>query len=109
MYALEKYDNCENDIPCDLQKLIGNENAAACKVIEKTLTIILGNENDAHNVFIGRTNNIFSELKDVFAWSYNDMPEIYLEIFQHYIPFFYNFKHIKQHLRQMRLDWVPKV
>ena len=45
-YMLDDYDDCKNDIPSDLQKLIEKENAPACKIIEETFIINLGNENN---------------------------------------------------------------
>ena len=79
------------------------------------IVVALGNENNPQNVFIGTTLNIeeskelinlLNEFKDVFAWSYDDMPGV---IVQHHILPFPNSKPIKQKLRLMRLDWVLNV
>ena len=52
----DAFDDCEIDQPNDLQKLIEKENAPTCKIIEETLTINLGNENNPQNIFIGSTS-----------------------------------------------------
>ena len=44
--ALNDCDDCEMNIPTDLQKLIKKENEHACKIIEDILTINLGNESN---------------------------------------------------------------
>ena len=51
-------DDCDFKISKDLQKIIEHENEPACKVIEDTLTVNLGNENNPQNVSIGTTLSI---------------------------------------------------
>ena len=46
------------------------------------------------------------EFKEVFAWSYEDMPEIDTDIVQHYIPTDPTMKPVKQKLRRMKLEWT---
>ena len=49
------------------------------------------------------------EFKEVFAWSYEDMPRIDTNIVQHYIPTDPTMKPVKQKLRRMKPDWTLKI
>ena len=49
------------------------------------------------------------EFKEVFAWSYEDMPWIDTDIVQHYIPTDPTMKLVKQKLRRMKLEWTLKI
>ena len=49
---------------------------------------------------------LLTEFKEVFAWSYEDMPEIDTDIVQHYIPTDPTMKPVKQKLRRMKLEWT---
>ena len=49
------------------------------------------------------------EFKKVFAWSYEDMPGIDIDIVQHCIPTDPTMKPIKQKLRRMKLEWTLKI
>ena len=71
------------DLPIEIKHLI--EKSPACEIIEDTLSIILGNETNPQIIQIGSTLNkeesekliiLLKEFKDVFAWSYEDMPGI---------------------------------
>ncbi|MDP1329313.1 hypothetical protein Q6280_27390, partial [Klebsiella pneumoniae] len=48
---------------------------------------------------------LLSEFKDVFAWSYKDMPGIERSIAEHRIPIKPGYKPIKQKLRRLRPEW----
>ena len=45
---------------------------------------------------------LLKEFKEVFAWSYEDMPGIDIDIVQHFIPIDPSIKPIKQKLRRMK-------
>ena len=47
---------------------------------------------------------LLTEFKEVFAWSYEDMPGIDTNIVQHCIPT-YPTKTVKQKLRRMKPEW----
>jgi len=49
------------------------------------------------------------KFKNVFAWSYQDMPGIDPEIVEYSIPLFPNSKHIKQKLRRMCYEWTLNI
>ena len=52
---------------------------------------------------------LFTEFKEVFAWSYEDMPGIDTDIVQHCIPTNPTMKPIKQKLRRMKPKWTLKI
>ena len=47
---------------------------------------------------------LLTELKEVFAWSYEDMPGIDTDIVQHCIPTDLTMKPVKQNLRRIKLE-----
>ena len=52
---------------------------------------------------------LLKDFKDVFAWSYEDMPGIAPEIVQHRIPLDPDARPVKQKLRRIRPDWALKI
>ena len=52
---------------------------------------------------------LLMEFQEVFAWSYEDMPGIDLEITQHHIDTHDHIVPIKQKLRRMRTKWLLKI
>ena len=52
---------------------------------------------------------LLTEFKEVFAWSYKDMPEIYTDIVQHCISTDLAMKPVKQKLRRMKPEWTLKI
>ena len=52
---------------------------------------------------------LLKEFKEVFAWSYEDMPGIDIDIVQHFIPIDPSIKPIKQKLRRMKAEWTFKI
>ena len=52
---------------------------------------------------------LLTEFKEVFAWSYKDMPRIDTNIVQHCIPTDPTLKPVKQNLRRMRPEWTLKI
>ena len=49
------------------------------------------------------------EFKEVFAWSYEDMPGIDTNIVQHCIPTDPTMKSVKQKLKRMKPEWTLKI
>ena len=49
------------------------------------------------------------EFKEVFAWSYEDMLGIDIDIVQHCIPTDPSIKPVKQKLRRMKPEWTLKI
>ena len=54
-------------------------------------------------------HTILKEFKDIFAWSYKDMPSLDLEIVQHRLPFKLECHQIKQRLRRMKPEVSLKI
>ena len=52
---------------------------------------------------------LLKEFKEVFAWSYEDMPGIDTYIVQHFIPTNLTMKPVKYKLRRMKLEWTFKI
>ena len=81
-------------------------------------TINLGNDENPCLFKIGSTLNekerkdlqeLLVEFQEVFAWFYEDMPRIYLEIAQHHIDTHDHMVPIKQNLRKMRTKWLLNI
>ena len=105
------------DLPPHIIKEILQEGEGA-PVIENTEPINVGTEQEPQELRIGTTLNpverasfvdILHEFKDVFAWSYKDMPGIDRDIAEHRIPIKPGFKPVKQKLRRMRTEWALKI
>lgn len=76
---------------------------------EETQPINLGTADEPQEVRIGNTLtleerliDLLKEYKDVFAWSYDDMPGLSTDIVKHKIPLYPDAKPVKQKLRRMR-------
>ena len=52
---------------------------------------------------------LLTEIKEVFEWSYEDMPVIDIDIVHHCIPTNQTMKPIKQKLRRMKAKWTLKI
>ena len=52
---------------------------------------------------------LLTEFKEVFAWSYEDVPRIDTDIVQHCIPTDLTMKPVKQNLRRMKPEWTLKI
>ena len=100
-----------NEINKNLEKKI--------ELIEPILkTINLGNDENPHIIKIGSTLNekekkdiqeLLMEFQEVFAWSYEDIPEIDPKIAQHHIDTHDHMVPVKQKLRRMRTEWLLKI
>ena len=101
----------ENEINKQLEKKI--------EPMEPTFeTLNLGNDENPCLIKIGSTLNekekkdlkeLLIEFQKVFAWSYEDMPGIDLEIAQHHIDTHAHLVPIKKKLRRMRTKWLRKI
>ena len=101
----------ENEINKQLEKKI--------EPMEPTLeTINLGNNENPCLIKIGSTLNenekkdlqeLLMEFKEVFAWSYEDMLGIDLDIAQHHIDTHDHTVLVKKKLRRMRTEWLLKI
>ena len=85
---------------------------------EETQPINLGTDDEPKMVQMGNTLTaskidalvtLLKEFKEVFAWSYEDMPGINTDIVQYYISTDPTMKQVKQKLRRKQLEWTLKV
>ena len=85
---------------------------------EETQPINLGTDDEPKMVQMGNTLTaskidalvtLLKEFKEVFAWSYEDMPETDIDIGQHYIPTDTTKMPVKQKLRRMKPEWTLKI
>ena len=85
---------------------------------EETQPINLGTDDDPKMIQVGNTLiaskkdalvALLTEFKEVFAWSYEDMPGIDTNIVQHCIPTDPTLKPDKQQLRRMKPEWTLKI
>ena len=101
------------------EHLINKEDEAKIKPIEnETIKINLGTLENSKEAKIGSTlsseereklTKLLKEFLEVFAWSYEDIPGINLDIVQHRIPTLPEVKPVKQKLRRMKLEWMLKI
>ena len=101
----------ENEINKQLEKKI--------EPMEPILeTINLGNDENPRLIKIGLTLNegerkdlkeLLIKFQELFAWSYEDMPGIDLEIAQHHIDTHSHMVLIKQKQRRMRIECLLKI
>ena len=85
---------------------------------EETQPINLGIDDEPKMIQVGNTLTtsekdalvaLLTEFKEVFAWSYEDMPGIDTDIVQHHIPIDPIMKLVKQKLRRMKREWTLKI
>ena len=85
---------------------------------EETQFVNLGTNDEPKMVQIGNTLTsskkdalvtLLKEFKEVFAWSYEDMPRIDTDIVQNCIPTDPAMKLVKQKLRRMKPEWTLKI
>ena len=81
-------------------------------------TITLGNDENPRLIKISSTLNekkrkdlkkLLIEFQEVFAWSYEDISGINLEIAQHHIDTHAHMVLVKKKLRCMRTEWLLKI
>ena len=117
-------DNTENDYEEDcepspeLMRLVEQEEKEIKPHREDVETINLGEEDDEKEVKIGtnmteetreKLRTLLKEFKDVFAWSYQDMPGLDSDIVQHRLPLKPECPPIKQKLRRMKPEVSLKI
>ncbi|XP_077224177.1 uncharacterized protein LOC143857604 [Tasmannia lanceolata] len=105
--------------PLELQQLLKQEEERRAQPLkEETEVINIGTKTLVKEIRIGKTLtsmereelvNLLQEFKEVFAWSYEDMPGISEEIVQHKLPLVPGVKPKKQKLRRMKPEWVLKI
>jgi len=99
--------------PPELLRLVEQE-ARELKPHQEDVEVIdLGDENEKKEVKIGtgmmkeiqgQLCALLREFRDIFAWSYRDMPGLDPDIVQHKLPLKPECPPIKQKLRRMKLE-----
>jgi len=113
----DEYDeNCEPSP--ELLRLVEQEAREIKPHQEEVEMVNLGDEGEEKNVKIGagltkemklQLYTLLKEFKDIFAWSYKDMPSLDPEIVQHRLPLKPECHPIKQRLRRMKPEVSLKI
>ncbi|KAG8476462.1 hypothetical protein CXB51_033312 [Gossypium anomalum] len=117
--CFEGFQDFEEDKDCglfpDLLRMVEREEEQILPHKETTEIVAL---EEGREVKIGTCVNektrqnlikLLKEFKDVFAWSYQDMPGLSTDIAVHRIPTKKEYKPVQQKLRRMRPDVVMKI
>jgi len=106
----DEYDeNCEPS--SELLRLVEQEAREIKPHQEEIEMVNLGDDGEEKNVEIGagvtkemklQLYTLLKDFKDIFAWSYKDMPGLDPEIVQHKLPLKPECHSIKQRLRRMK-------
>ncbi|XP_039007851.1 uncharacterized protein LOC120135691 [Hibiscus syriacus] len=115
----ESYDNGEGcDLPSELLKMVEKEDKKILPYKEPIEILNLGFDVDKNDVKIGTTLSdkglqnlikLLQEYKDVFSWSYKDMPGLDTELVVHKLPIRPECKPLQQKLRIMKPKILLKV
>ncbi|XP_039012179.1 uncharacterized protein LOC120141335, partial [Hibiscus syriacus] len=109
-------EGCE--LPSELLKMVENEDKQILPHKESTEILNLGTDEDKREVKIGTTLSVggrqdlielLQEYKNVFAWSYEDMPGLDTELVVHKLPIKPECKPVQQKLRRMKPEMLLKI
>ncbi|XP_039029195.1 LOW QUALITY PROTEIN: uncharacterized protein LOC120163293 [Hibiscus syriacus] len=108
----------EEDVPTELLRLVEKEDKQILPHKEEVETVNLGTDEKRKEVKIGTTLtvhikqeliNLLQEFKDIFAWSYQDMPGLSTDIVIHKLPINPEYKPVQQKLRRMRPEMLLQI
>ncbi|XP_039022787.1 uncharacterized protein LOC120155295 [Hibiscus syriacus] len=108
----------EEDVPTELLRLVEKEDKQILPHKEEVETVNLGTDEEIKEVKIGTTLtvqikqeliNLLQEFKDIFAWSYQDMPGLSTDIVIHKLPINPEYKPVQQKLRRMRPEMLLQI
>ncbi|XP_077232198.1 uncharacterized protein LOC143867378 [Tasmannia lanceolata] len=112
-------DEDADETPPEIKYMIKQGEERRAKPIEEKIeTINIGDETETREIRIGKTlspeereelTDLLREFKDVFAWSYKDMPGLSEDIVQHRLPLIPGAKPKKQKLRRMKPECPLKI
>ncbi|XP_077232000.1 uncharacterized protein LOC143865636 [Tasmannia lanceolata] len=112
-------DEDADETPPEIKYMIKQEEERRAKPVEEEIeTINIGDETEAQEIRIGKTlspekreelTDLLREFKEVFAWSYKDMPGLSEDIVQYRLPLIPGAKPKKQKLRRMKPEWALKI
>ena len=120
--CLGEFEADENVKDCvsspDLLRMVEQEEKQILPHQESVEVVNLGNEEKKQEVKIGTSISentrrdliaLLHEYKDVFAWSYQDMPGLNTDIVVHKLPLKPECKPVQQKLRRMRPEMLLKI
>ncbi|KAK8559400.1 hypothetical protein V6N13_026823 [Hibiscus sabdariffa] len=120
--SAEGFTDCEDeagcDLPDDLLRMVESEEKHILPHKEELEIVNLGTEEERREVKIGTTTSsetrrglieLLHEYKDVFAWTYQDMPGLSESVAVHKLPIKQECKPIQQRLRRMKPDMLLKI
>ena len=111
-------DDEDCDLPLELLRLVQHEEKQILPHQEDLETINLGTSKEIKEIKIDTTISsdthsdlisLLQEFKDIFAWSYQDMPGLNTEIVVHRLPLRTECKPVQQKLRRMKPDMLLKI
>ncbi|XP_077221935.1 uncharacterized protein LOC143855747 [Tasmannia lanceolata] len=112
-------DEDADETPLEIKHMIQQEESRRARPLEEEIeTVNIGDETLIREIRIGKTLSpeereelitLLKEFKEVFAWSYDDMPGLSEDIVQHRLPLIPGAKPKKQKLRKLKTEWELKV
>ena len=108
----------DDDLPSDLLRLVAQDEKQILPHQEFTKAINLGTEEERREVKIGTTlsptitEKLISQLQeynDVFAWSYQDMSGLDIDIVVHRLPLREECAPVKKKLRKVKPEMLLKI
>ena len=105
-------------LPLEMKRLIDQENKQILPHQEEIEVVNLGNNEEKKEVKVGTVLSVetkkemidlLHEFSDVFAWSYQDMPGLNIEIVEHLLLLKPECKPIQQKLRRMKPKMLLKI
>ena len=108
----------DDDLPLDLLRLVAQDEKQILPHQEVTEAINLRTEEERKEVKIGTTLSptireklidLLREYSDVFAWSYQDMPSLDMDIVVHRLPLREECAPVKQKLRRVKPEMLLKI
>ncbi|XP_039048787.1 uncharacterized protein LOC120189633 [Hibiscus syriacus] len=108
----------ECNLPTELLRMVEREDEQILPHKETIEILNLGTEEDRKEVKIGTTLstearqnliNLLQEYKEVFAWSYQDMPGLDTDMVVHKLPIKPECKPVQQKMRRMRPEMLLKI
>ena len=118
LMGIEQDVHATEEVPEEIKLMLEQHEDRRTPNIEEPETINLGTVNEPREIKISisldkRQRAEFIELlrayKDVFAWSYEDMPGLNTDIVQHHLPIDPTKQPVKQKLRRLKPEWSLKV
>ncbi|KAI5428505.1 hypothetical protein KIW84_033474 [Lathyrus oleraceus] len=118
IYQAEEEDEEDCELPGELARLLKQEEKVIQPHEEQIETVNLGTDEVKKEVKIGaaleasvksRMVALLKEYVDIFAWSYQDMPGLDIDIVMHKLPLRADCPPVKQKLRRTRPDMAMKI